>query len=38
MLFLAHEGDTVLGFTQLYPTFSSVSLARVFVFNDLFVA
>ena len=28
----------MLGFTQLYPTFSSVSLARVFVFNDLFVA
>ena len=37
VLFIAHEGDTVLGFTQMYPTFSSVSLARVFVFNDLFV-
>jgi len=37
ILFIAHEGDTVLGFTQMYPSFSSVSLARVFVFNDLFV-
>lgn len=37
VLFVAHEGDTALGFTQLYPSFSSVSLARVFVLNDLFV-
>jgi len=36
-LFIAHEGDTSVGFTQLYPSFSSVSLARVFVLNDLFV-
>ncbi|MES2889436.1 MAG: GNAT family N-acetyltransferase [Pseudomonadota bacterium] len=27
-----------VGFTQLYPSFSSVSLARVWVLNDLFVA
>jgi ribosomal protein S18 acetylase RimI-like enzyme len=38
VLFVAHEGDTTLGFTQLYPSFSSVSLARVFVLNDLFVS
>jgi ribosomal protein S18 acetylase RimI-like enzyme len=38
VLFIAQDGDTVLGFTQMYPSFSSVSLARVFVFNDLFVA
>ena len=25
------------GFTQLYPSFSSVSLARTFILNDLFV-
>ena len=37
VLFIAHEGETLLGFTQLYPSFSSVSLARVFVFNDLYV-
>jgi ribosomal protein S18 acetylase RimI-like enzyme len=37
VLFIAHEGNTPVGFTQLYPSFSSVSLARVFVLNDLFV-
>ena len=37
VLFIAHEGITPVGFTQLYPSFSSVSLARVFVLNDLFV-
>jgi ribosomal protein S18 acetylase RimI-like enzyme len=26
-----------VGFTQLYPTFSSVSIGRAFVLNDLFV-
>jgi ribosomal protein S18 acetylase RimI-like enzyme len=37
ILFIAQEGNTPIGFTQLYPSFSSVSLARVFVLNDLFV-
>ncbi len=37
ILFIAHEGNIPVGFTQLYPSFSSVSLARVFVLNDLFV-
>ncbi|SEA99835.1 Ribosomal protein S18 acetylase RimI [Thiothrix caldifontis] len=36
-LFLAVEGQTPIGFTQLYPSFSSVSLARTFILNDLFV-
>ncbi|HEY0666339.1 MAG TPA: GNAT family N-acetyltransferase [Gallionella sp.] len=36
-LFIAHVGNTPVGFTQLYPSFSSASLARVFVLNDLFV-
>ena len=36
-LFIAHKGNTPIGFTQLYPSFSSVSLARIFVLNDLFV-
>jgi GNAT superfamily N-acetyltransferase len=27
-----------LGFTQLYPSFSSVSLQRTYILNDLFVA
>lgn len=37
VLFIAHENDTPIGFTQLYPSYSSVSLARVFLLNDLFV-
>ena len=38
VLFLALDGAEPVGFTQLYPSFSSVSLARVFILNDLFVA
>jgi len=37
VLFIGHEGNKAIGFTQLYPSFSSVSLARTFVLNDLFV-
>ncbi len=37
VLFIAYADITPVGFTQLYPSFSSVSLARVFVLNDLFV-
>lgn len=37
VLFIALEGSNPVGFTQLYPSFSSVSLARTFVLNDLFV-
>lgn len=38
IVFIAEEGERALGFAQLYPSFSSVSLARVFLLNDLFVA
>lgn len=42
VLFIAHDlatpGHPAVGFTQLYPSFSSVSMARTFVLNDLFVA
>jgi GNAT superfamily N-acetyltransferase len=37
VIFLAHAAGAPAGFTQLYPSFSSVSLARVFILNDLFV-
>jgi len=37
VLFIAHEGDAPVGFTQLYPSFSSLSLARTYILNDLFV-
>lgn len=36
-VFMAHEAGMPIGFAQLYPSFSSVSLERVFVLNDLFV-
>ena len=32
------ESDALVGFTQLYPTFSSVRMRRVWTLNDLFVA
>jgi len=35
---LVAERDTqLLGFTQLYPSFSSASMRRVWILNDLFV-
>ena len=37
VIFIAHEAHAPVGFAQLYPSFSSVSLARVFMLNDLFV-
>jgi ribosomal protein S18 acetylase RimI-like enzyme len=36
-VFIAHDANVPIGFAQLYPSFSSVSLARTFVLNDLFV-
>jgi len=38
VIFLAFDGDAPVGFTQLYPSFSSVSMARIFILNDLFVS
>lgn len=37
VIFIAYIGNRPIGFTQLYPSFSSVSLARTFTLNDLFV-
>lgn len=37
IVFIAHEDERAIGFTQLYPSFSSISLARIFILNDLFV-
>ncbi|NRR32502.1 GNAT family N-acetyltransferase [Oxalobacteraceae bacterium] len=37
-IFIAVDGEgSAVGFTQLYPSFSSVSAARIFILNDLFV-
>ncbi|PFP27532.1 GNAT family N-acetyltransferase [Bacillus sp. AFS073361] len=37
IVFLAVEGNHTVGFVQLYPTFSSVSMKRSWVLNDLYV-
>ena len=37
ILFLALVAGVAVGFTQLYPSFSSGALARIFILNDLFV-
>ncbi len=36
-LFVAPSGARLDGFAQLYPSLSSVSMARIYVLNDLFV-
>src|SRR6266849_8925142 len=38
VIFLSLEGAAAIGFTQLYPSFSSGAMARIFILNDLFVA
>jgi GNAT superfamily N-acetyltransferase len=38
VIFLARVAGQAVGFTQLYPSFSSASLARIFILNDLYVA
>nr|XP_061806029.1 uncharacterized N-acetyltransferase YhfO-like [Nerophis lumbriciformis] len=37
-LLFAHNEAEVLGFTQLYPVFSSVRMRRELILNDLFVS
>ncbi len=38
IIFLAQTPEASLGFCQLYPSFSSVSMQRIWILNDLFVA
>ena len=38
VIFIATADDVALGFTQLYPSFSSVSVRRLWILNDLFVS
>ena len=38
VIFIAQdESDTAIGFTQLFPSFSSVTMAPIWILNDLFV-
>lgn len=37
ILLYAERNGNIIGFTQLYPTFSSASLRKAYVLNDLYV-
>jgi len=37
-IFVAVEGDTIAGFMQLYPLFSSTRMKKLWLLNDLFVS
>lgn len=37
VIYMARENGVALGFTQLYPMFSSISMNSMWVLNDLFV-
>ncbi|QED46178.1 GNAT family N-acetyltransferase [Cytobacillus dafuensis] len=37
VILVAVENENYVGFTQLYPSFSSVSMKRLWILNDLFV-
>jgi ribosomal protein S18 acetylase RimI-like enzyme len=38
VIFIAMKQDEVVGFAQLYPVFSSLTLQRVWLLNDFFIA
>jgi len=38
VILVAERAGQLVGFTQLYPSFSSLSMKRVWILNDLFVA
>lgn len=37
VVFIAFDGETAAGFTQLYPIFTSVGLKKAWLLNDLYV-
>ncbi|HKX35201.1 MAG TPA: GNAT family N-acetyltransferase, partial [Rhizorhapis sp.] len=37
VIFLAEADGRAVGFTQLYPSFTSTGAARIWILNDLFV-
>lgn len=38
VVFMAMDGDKAIGFTQLYPIFSSVGLKNAWLLNDMYVS
>lgn len=37
IIYIAYDQDEALGFTQLYPQFSSTRMKRIWLLNDLYV-
>lgn len=37
VIFVVQDGDDYIGFTQLYPSYSSLSMKRTWILNDLYV-
>jgi len=37
VIFVVKDKESYVGFTQLYPTFSSISMKRAWILNDLYV-
>ncbi|MEH7238889.1 GNAT family N-acetyltransferase [Bacillus sp. JJ1562] len=37
IIFIVKDEQNYIGFTQLYPTFSSISMKRAWILNDLYV-
>ena len=37
VIFMAFDGNLPVGFVQLYPSYSSVAMQRIFILNDLYV-
>jgi ribosomal protein S18 acetylase RimI-like enzyme len=38
VIFVATNDQEIVGFTQLYPTYSSVKMQRAYILNDLYVS
>ncbi len=38
VIFIVREGESYIGFAQLYPTFSSIGMKRAWILNDLYVS
>jgi ribosomal protein S18 acetylase RimI-like enzyme len=38
VIFIAEQDNEIIGFVQLYPVFSSLSLQRVWLLNDFFIS
>ncbi|KAB1157785.1 GNAT family N-acetyltransferase [Flavobacterium luteum] len=37
IIFIAIQSDTILGFSQLYPSFTTIGVQEIWILNDLFI-